>query len=193
MVEHRNAEDGIEQIQASLVAARATGAELFRSYRLALLAEVCGKAGQVDKGLTVLAEALAFVNRTGEQVIEAELYRLKGQLTLQSQESFGQVPGKCHTEQNKSKDPNSRYPIHNPHAEADACFLKAIETARKQQARSWELRATTSLARLLQSQSKRAEAHRWLAEIYGWFTEGFDTADLTEAKALLDELSGSLA
>jgi hypothetical protein len=109
--------------------------------------------------------------------------------TLQSQESFGQALCKSQAEQNKSKEPNSQSPIPNPQTEAEACFLKAIETARKQQARSWELRATTSLARLLQSQSKNAETHRRLAEIYGWFTEGFDTADLKEAKALLDELS----
>jgi predicted ATPase len=189
LAEQGNAEDGIEQIQESLVAARATGAELFRPYRLALLAEAYGKTGQVDKGLAALAEALALVDKTGERVIEAELYRLKGQLTLQSQESFGQAPCKSQAEQNKSKDPNSQLRIPNPQTEAEACFLKAIETARKQQARSWELRATTSLARLLQSQSKNAEAHRRLAEIYGWFTEGFDTADLKEAKALLDELS----
>ena len=190
LAEHGNAEDGVEQIQASLVAARATGAELFRSYRLAVLAEVCGKTGQMDKGLTALAESLTFVDKTGERVIEAELYRLKGQLTLQAQDSIRQVPCKSQAEQNKSKDPNSQFPIHSPQAEAEACFLKAIDTARKQQARSWELRATTSLARLLQSQGKKREAHTRLAEIYGWFTEGFDTTDLKKAKALLDELTG---
>jgi len=77
----------------------------------------------------------------------------------------------------------------NPQAEAKACFLKAIEIARKQQAKSLELRATVSLARLWQQQDKKKEARQMLAEIYGWFTEGFDTADLQEAKALLDELT----
>jgi hypothetical protein len=123
----------------------------------------------MDKGLTALAESLTFVDKTGERVIEAELYRLKGQLTLQTQDSIRQVPCKSQAEQNKSKDPNSQFPIHSPQAEA--CFLKAVDTARKQQARSWELRATTSLARLLQSQGKKLEAHTRLAEIYGWFTK----------------------
>ncbi len=113
---------------------------------------------------------------------EAELYRLKGELTLQKFQVSGsrfQVP------------PNTQHPTPSPQAEAEAeaCFLKAIEIAQRQQAKSWELRAATSLARLWQQQGKKAEAHSMLSAIYGWFTEGFDTVDLKEAKALLAAVS----
>jgi len=107
------------------------------------------------------------VRRSGEQWYEAELYRLKGMLTLQS-------------------------PVQGPKSqveEAEACFLKAIEIARRQQAKSLELRAVMSMSRLWQQQGKREEARELLAEIYGWFTEGFDTKDLQEAKALLTALA----
>ena len=126
----------------------------------------------------MLAEALAFVDKTGERVIEAELYRLKGELTLQS---------KVQSPKSKVSDPRPLIP--DPQAEAEACFLKAIEVARRQSAKSLELRAVMSLSRLWQTQGKKAEARQRLAEIYGWFTEGFDTKDLQEAKALLEELS----
>jgi predicted ATPase len=131
-----------------------------------LLAEAYGKTGQVEKGLTALTEALAAVDSTGERWYEAELYRLKGQLRLQSQ-----VPS-----------PKSQV------EEAEACFLKAIEIARKQQAKSLELRAVMSLSRLWQQQGKKEEARQMLAGVYTWFTEGFDTKDLQEAKVLLAEL-----
>jgi adenylate cyclase len=108
-------------------------------------------------------EALTFVDTTGERCYEPELYRLKGALLLQ-----------------QSAD---------NHTEAHVCFQHALDVARAQQAKSLELRAATSLARLWQQQGKRAEAYQLLAEVYGWFTEGFDTADLQEAKALLDELA----
>ena len=132
-----------------------------------MLAEAYGKVGQTEEGLSLMAEALALVDKTGERYPEAELYRLKGELTLQST-----VPG-----------PKSKV-----EEEAEACFLKALEIARKQQAKSLELRAVMSLSRLWQQQGKREEARQMLAEIYGWFTEGFDTKDLREAKALLEEL-----
>jgi predicted ATPase len=160
-------EEGIQQIQQSLTASQATGMGLYRPYSLALLAEVYGKTGQVEEGLTALVEALEVVDRTGERVYEAELYRLKGQLTLQSQ-----VQGP------KSKVEEA----------AEECFLRAIEIARCQQAKSLELRAVTSLACLWQHQGKTTEAHQTLSNIYNWFTEGFDTADLQEAKALLEGL-----
>ncbi len=115
----------------------------------------------------MLAEALAQVDKTGERFYEAELYRLKGTLTLQSQ-----VPGST------SKG-----------EEAEACFRKAIELARQQSAKSLELRAVMSLSQLWQQQGKIAEARQLLTEIYHWFTEGFDTKDLQEAKALLEELA----
>jgi predicted ATPase len=178
------AEEGITQIHRGLAAFRATGAEVWRPYHLALLAEAYGKTGQVEEGLTALAEALAQVGTTGERFYEAELYRLKGTLTLQSQASLRQVK----TGQDKSEDTGPRSLPPDPQGEAEACFHKAIEVARKQQAKSWELRASMSLARLWQQQGKQKEAHALLAEIYGWFTEGFDTKDLQEAKVLLAEL-----
>jgi adenylate cyclase len=118
----------------------------------------------------MLAEALALVDKTGERSHEAELYRLKGELTL------AQSSG-------RSLEPSVQ-------KEAEECFLKAIEIAREQKAKSLELRASTSLVHLWQQQGKRREAHTLLSEIYGWFTEGFDTKDLQEAKALLDALAG---
>ena len=139
------------------------GAELIRPYYLALLAEACAKGGQAEEGLSVLAEALATVHKTGERFYEAELYRLKGELLLA--QSTHQT------------------------TEAETCFHQALDIARHQQAKSLELRAAMSLSRLWQRQGKRAAARQLLAEIYGWFTEGFDTADLQEAKVLLEALS----
>ena len=129
----------------------------------------------------MLAEALAMVDKTGERCYEAELYRLKGELTLQQSRS---------PESRSPPSPSLQPPTPDPQAEAEAeaCFHKAIEIARQQQAKSLELRAVMSLARLWQQQGKKHEAHQMLAEIYGWFTEGFDTKDLQEAKALLEEL-----
>jgi class 3 adenylate cyclase/predicted ATPase len=162
-------EEGITQIRQGLATHQAVGAGIFHSYFLALLAEAYGKAGQAEDGLAALAEALTVVDNSGERFYEAELYRLKGELTLQQ----SSVPG---LESRVQK-------------EAAACFLKAIEIAQQQQAKSLELRAVTSLSRLWQKQGKKAEARQILAEIYGWFTEGFDTKDLQEAKALLAELA----
>jgi predicted ATPase len=157
-------EEGITQIQQSLTAWRATGAKVFRPYGLALLAEAYGKVGQREAGLTRLAEALLVVDDTGERRWEAELHRLKGEFLL------------------------ARAP--DDHAEAEACFQQALDIARHQQAKSWELRAAMSLSRLWQQQGKRDEARELLAPVYAWFTEGFDTVDLQEAKALLEELGG---
>jgi len=154
--------EGIAQITQGLSASRATGAALQRPYFLALLAEVHGTRGQPEAGLTVLTEALALVDQTGERFYEAELYRLKGALLLQQ-----------HADNQ---------------AEAEICFHQAIAIAQSQQAKSLELRAATSLARLWQQQGKRQEAHDLLAPVYHWFTEGFDTADLKDTKTLLDEL-----
>ena len=146
-----------------LKAFRATGGEILRPYFLALLAEAHGTLGEPEAGLTVLAEALTLVDTTGEHWYEPELYRLKGELLLQL-----------------SSDNQ---------AEAETCFHQAMAIAQNQQAKSLELRAATSLARLWQQQGKRQEAHDLLAPVYHWFTEGFDTADLQDAKALLDELA----
>jgi predicted ATPase len=168
LVEQGQAEEGIAQMRQGLDAHRATGAEIARPNSLALLAEAYGKVGQGEEGLSVLAEALAVVDRTGERVHEAELYRLRGELTL-AQSSVQRLESSVQKE-------------------AEGCFQKAIEIARRQQAKSLELRAVMSLARLWQSQGKQEEARQILSEIYGWFTEGFDTKDLQEAKALLEEL-----
>jgi len=170
--------EGLAQMRRGLADSRATGAEAELTYYLAFLAEAHGRAGQVEEGLSLLADALAQVGKSGERVHEAELYRLKGELSLQSR-----VLGP------ESENPNTQHPTPSTQAEAEACFHKAIEVARKQQAKSLELRAVMSLSRLWQSQGKREEARQLLAELYGWFTEGFDTVDLKEAKALLEELS----
>ena len=177
--EQGQGEEGIAQMHQGMASFRATGAEAITSQWLALLAEAYGKGGQTEEGLNMLAEALAVVDRTGEHYYEAELYRLKGELTL--------AQSKVQSLKSKVTDPRPLTP--DPQSEAGACCLKAIEIARKQQAKSLELRATTSLARLWQQQGKQKEAHGMLSKIYGWFTEGFDTKDLQEAKALLDELS----
>ena len=160
---------------------RAVGPGGEETYWLVVLAEACGRLGQVEEGLAVVAEALALADK-GVRVFEAELYRLKGTLTLQSKTSHSQVQG-------KSKVTNPQAPTPNPQAEAEACFLKAIEIARRQQAKSLELRAAMSLSRLWQRQGKKKKARQMLAEIYNWFTEGFDTKDLQDAKVLIEELS----
>ena len=165
-------EEGIAQICQGLTAYQATGSESWRPYHLTLLAEGYRKAQQADEGLTVVVEALALVDKTGERLWEAELYRLKGELLL------AQEGSRLHAVGYREKT-----------EEAEQCFRKAIEIACKQLAKSLELRAAMSLSRLWQSQGKKKEAHEMLAEIYGWFTEGFDTKDLQDARVLLDELS----
>jgi predicted ATPase len=156
--------EGIAQIREGLAAANAGGADLALPWGLALLAEALGNESRAEEALNVLAEALAVSSKNGVKMYDAEIYRLKGELLL--------GPSRA---ENRS--------------EAESCLRRAIEIARRQQAKSWELRATTSLSRLLQKQGKKDEARRMLAEIYGWFTEGFDTADLKDAKMLLEELS----
>jgi tetratricopeptide (TPR) repeat protein len=173
-------------MRQGLSAYQATGAETGQSARLALLAEAYGELGQTEEGLSALAEGLAFVNKTGERFYEAERYRLRGELTL-TQSSVRSL-GSSVKKGPKSKVQGAKSSKTKSQEEAEACFLKAIDIAQKQQAKSLELRATVSLARLWQQQGKAQQAHEMLAEIYGWFTEGFDTKDLQEAKALLDSL-----
>jgi predicted ATPase len=155
-------EAGLAQLRQGMMAVLATGQELSRPLCLVLLAEAAGHAGQVEEGLRLLAEALAAFEEGGRGDTLAEAYRLQGEFLLRQT-----VPEA---------------------AQAEACFHQALDIARRQQAKSWELRAAMSLARLWQRQGQRAEAHQLLAEVYGWFAEGFDTADLQEAKALLEEL-----
>jgi class 3 adenylate cyclase/predicted ATPase len=176
LTEQRREEEGIAQMHESLDAMRATGAELARPWASALQAEAYGKVGQTEEGLSVLTEAIATVHKTGERWYEAELYRLKGELSLQSR-----------SPQSSVSDPRPLAP--DLQAEAEECFQKAIAIAQRQQAKSLELRAATSLARLWQQQGKTAEARDLLAPVYNWFTEGFDTKDLLEARALLEELT----
>ena len=179
LAEQGQSEEGIAQIRQGLATCQAIGAGLFRSYYLALLAEAYGKAGQAEEGLAALAEALTVVDKSGERFYEAELYRLKGELLLPQEGSRLQAEG-----YREKTEEAARSPMLSPKR-----VSKAIEIAQKQQAKSLELRAVMSLARLWQQQGKTAEAHQMLSEIYNWFTEGFDTKDLQEAKALLEELS----
>jgi predicted ATPase len=145
---------------------RATGGEIRLPYYLALLAEACGKAGQIEAGLTLLTEALAQARRKAESWWDAELYRLRGELLLQAE---------CG--------------VRRAEFAAEEWFQQALDSARQQQARALELRAAMSLSRLWQRQGKRHAAHQLLAELYAWFTEGFDIADLQDARTLLEALA----
>ncbi len=154
---------GIARMRRHLLELRATGSEIVDNYFLALIATALGRLARFDEALRTIDESFSLIERTGQRSFEAEVHRLKGELLLAQDASNG--------------------------AQAEQCFRTAIEISRKQNAKSWELRATTSLARLLAQTGKREEARAMLAEIHGWFTEGFGTADLKDAKALLDELS----
>jgi adenylate cyclase len=156
-------EAGMTQVRQGIDAWRATGAALAVPYMRTLLADVCGHRGHTAEGLQALAEASTLIEQHEERWWEAEVCRLRGVLLL-------------------------RQAAPQPE-EAEACFQRALEVARRQQTKSLELRAAMSLARLWQQQGRRAEAHELLASVYGWFTEGFDTLDLQEAKALLDALA----
>ncbi len=169
LVEEGRTEEGLAQLHQGVMAFRATGAEQVRAYCLALLAEAQGKSGQIEEGLTILTEALGVIAENGERWWEAEAYRLQGELL------------RHRTAGNKQHAAME--------AAAEASFHQALHVARHQQAKSLELRAAMSLSRLWQRQGKQQEAHQLLAEIYGWFTEGFETKDLQEAKALLAELA----
>jgi tetratricopeptide (TPR) repeat protein len=155
-------EEGIAVMRRGISAFHASGATP-PAWTLSFLASGLGKAGRPQEGLEVVVEGLASVAKTGEQASAPLLHHVKGELLL-------------------AQNPSDV-------TEAEQCFRTAIEIGRRQSARMAELRATTSLAGLLATQSRRDEARTMLAEIYGWFTEGFDTADLKDAKALLDELS----
>jgi predicted ATPase len=156
-------EEGMAQLQQGLSVTRAVGVECLRPWWLILLAEIAGQAGQPERGLTLLTEATDVMDTTGERFWDAERQRVQGVLLLQ------QLVPDAHL--------------------AEPCFQQALAVARHQQAKALELRAAMSLSRLWQQQGKRAEAYDLLAPIYGWFTEGFDTPDLQEARALLHALS----
>jgi len=156
-------EEQIAQIRQELAAVRETGSRLWEPYLLALLADVYAQEGQVEAGLATVAEALAAARTTGERWGEAELYRLRGSLLLQQ-------PG-------------------TPPAEVETWLQQALDVARRQEARSLELRAAMSLSRLWHQQGKRQEARDLLVDVYAWFTDGVDTADLQEANMLLEKLA----
>lgn len=179
-----NSKEGIRQMREGLAARRAIGAESVRPYYLAMLAEAYAKAGQSKEGLTVVAEGLEFVTKIDGHFYSAELYRLKGELTLQQQ---------FKVQRSKFGVAEPQFLLPDAQGEAEACFHKAIAIARKQQAKSLELRAVMSLSQLWRQQGKGNETRRMLAEIYNWFTEGFDTVDLREAQTLLDELTQTRA
>jgi predicted ATPase len=171
--EQGEVEDGIARMRAGLASYRSTGAALWRTHFLGLLAEASAKAGRLAEGLSVLDEALATTQDTGASYYEAELYRLRGELLMRAEGASGPASG-----------------VEAPEAtEAKACFEQAIAVARRQRARSWELRATMSLARLYAREGERIKARQLLADTCGWFTEGTGLPDLKEARALLDELS----
>jgi predicted ATPase len=153
--------EGLAEMQQAWAALKAAGLQMWAPHFAGMIAEVCGESGQLADGLAALREGLAKVNETGEQYYEAELHRLRGELLLLQHGASAS-------------------------AEADACFHRAFEIARKQEARSWELRAAMSLVRLWQGRERHADARRMLGEIYAGFTEGFDTEDLKDARKLLE-------
>ena len=153
--------EGIEQQRRGLMALRSIGSRICNTQLLGNLAETQAMTGQWEEGLATLAEALVLVDETEERYYEAELHRLRGELQ----------------------------PTQGDEVEAEKSLGKAIEVARRQDAKSWELRGTVSLARLWQEQGRCIEAHKILSNIYNWFQEGFDEPDLRAARALLEELS----
>jgi predicted ATPase len=156
-------EEGLSQLRQGIAACRATGTALYVQYFCTVLADVAAHLGHPEDGLQALAEAHTLVEQHEDRWWEAEISRLRGVLLLRQRGT--------------------------PQAEAETWLQRALDIARHQEAKALELRAAMSLGRLWQRQGKRAEAHELLAPIYGWFTEGFDTADLQEARALLAELS----
>ncbi len=156
-------EAGIGQIKRGLAGFKSLAFNRGLPFYLALLADVLGRAGHVDAGLDTVPKALELVEQTGEHIWEAEIHRLRGELL--------------------------RRATGGDRVEAEACFNQSLALAREQGARSLELRAATSLARLWQAQARRDDARDLLAPVYDWFVEGFETRDLKDAKALLDELT----
>lgn len=168
-------EECILRVRQHLASYRATGVYTWQTFLLAQFAEVLTSLGRSEEGISLVSEGLTIVSQTGERIYEAELYRLKGELLL-TQESKSQ----------KSKGKGQKETPNTQHQEAEACFHKAIATARRQQAKLLELRAATSLSRLWLQQGKKDNARRLLSDVYIWFTEGFALADLREAKVLLE-------
>jgi predicted ATPase/class 3 adenylate cyclase len=175
LVKQGKADEGIAHMSRGMEAYWATGAELLRPYLIGLLAEVLGERESTERGLTLLAEALEAVEKTGERFYEAELYRQKGELLFRSyKEGSGLHDFTAHSSRS---------------GEIERCFLKAMTVAGRQKAKWFELRAATSLARLWNHQGRKEDAHTVLVKSYNWFTEGFDTADLKDARLFLSQLN----
>jgi len=185
LAQQGQAKEGIVQIREGIAICEAIGTQMDRSRHLAVLAEVYAFNDQPAEGLAVLEEALQQAEKTSGRYYTAEIYRLMGQLTLQKgARGWGLGTGSSSPQAPGLKSHTPREVVE----EAEGHFLKAIDVAREQQAKSLELRATVGLARLWQQQRKHHEAHSMLSDIYNWFTEGFDTADLQETRTLLEEL-----
>ena len=180
LFEQQQQDGAIEQMREGIEALQATGTEFVRPHFLGLLAEALGKARQHEEALRMLDDALSLTHRNSERYYQAELYRLKGELLLMQSKCRG--VSRMATGERVVVDPLVV-------AQAETCFNESIKIAQQQQAKSWELRAVMSLARLYQNQNKREEARALLTQIYDSFTEGLETTDLREAKALLEELS----
>ncbi len=179
---------GIALMLEGLAAYQATGAELNRPYSLTLLGEAHRALGKAAEGLTLLSEALQDSARNAGYFYQAEMYRLQGELLLNAERGLQNNERKTNREEQRPVPiHHSSFSVHR-YEEAEACFLKAIDIARKQQAKSCELRATMSLSHLWRRQGKTQEARAQLTPLYAWFTEGLDSLDLQEAKTLLDEL-----
>jgi len=182
LIEQGKLDEAIKQMREGLVAYQATGTELLRPQFLALLAEALGKARHPEEGLRELDESLEKALRNRDASYLAEVYRIKGELLLMHTAlrgaSHAAAAGSGALETGSSEV-----------VQAEGCYNQALKIAREQKAKSWELRAVMSLVRLYKEQGKQREARGLLAEVYGSFSEGLDTADLREAKALLDELS----
>jgi predicted ATPase len=209
LLQQGQVQEGLEEVHRGLSRIRATGTRTFEPLAHAVLIEAYGKTGQVEMGLQAVSEALQFIERYDNRFFEAEMHRLNGELTLQKE--FQVSRSKFHV------PPSTQHLTPSTQAEAEGHFLQAIAIAQQQQAKSLELRAVMSLVRLRQQQALRQsaksqavrgeqkgeatrntqhvtrtaldEARNMLSSIYNWFTEGFDTKDLQEAKALLKELS----
>jgi DNA-binding SARP family transcriptional activator/tetratricopeptide (TPR) repeat protein len=171
-------ERGLAQAAEAGSGLPAVGSGLGQAAHLLVQAQMSASAGQAEAGLATMDQALDWIEQTGVRVLEAEVRRMRGELLLQA------AGGKM--QDAVASDLHSG--LASPFAEAEACFQRALEVARGQQARWFELRAAVSLARLWQGQGRCDEARGLLAGTYGWFTEGFDTVDLVEAKALLEQL-----
>jgi predicted ATPase len=159
----REAADAVRTITSALTAWHSTGSTAFVPFYLSYLASAYAEIGQLDDAWRCIGEATTTLETTKERWCEADIHRVAGEIAL------------------KSPEPDT--------SKAEAYFERALAVARQQQAKSWELRAAMSMARLWRDQGKRDEARELLAPVYGWFTEGFDTLDLKEAKTLLDELA----